>query len=287
MHTKLIDGKEIARKKRKELEKRVIQLKGMGIYPRLAVILVGDDSASMTYVRNKQKACEEIGIESDVYHYEAETDEETILQKVEQLNQNPSVHGILVQLPLPKHIDSKKVILAIDPNKDVDGFHPINIGKRVLGERSLVPCTPLGIMVMLEEAGVSIRGKHAVIVGRSNIVGKPIGQLLLDNDATVTFCHSKTENLRKYTLQADILIVAVGKPRFIRAEDVKEGAVVFDVGINRDENGKLCGDVDTVDVLPKVSQITPVPGGVGPMTITMLLANTIQAATMNVDEFSD
>ncbi|WAA11223.1 bifunctional methylenetetrahydrofolate dehydrogenase/methenyltetrahydrofolate cyclohydrolase FolD [Fervidibacillus albus] len=278
MNTKLIDGKEIAKKKRSEMKSRVVELKRLGVQPHLAVILVGEDPASKTYVKNKEKACQEIGILSNVFHYETDTDERTILQKIEQLNSDPAIHGILVQLPLPEHIDAKKIIRAIDPKKDVDGFHPINIGKRILGEKSFIPCTPLGIIVMLEEAGVSISGKHAVVVGRSNIVGKPIGQLLLDKDATVTYCHSKTKNLKEYTVQADILIVAVGKSRLIKADDVKEGAVVIDVGMNRDENGKLCGDVDTLEVLPKVSRITPVPGGVGPMTITMLLANTIEAA---------
>lgn len=273
----IIQGKEIALKKRQLLKKEVENLKTHGITPGLAVILVGDDPASHTYVRNKQKACQEIGIHSFIYHFPETITETELIKKIKELNEDEHIHGILVQLPLPRHIETKKMIQMINPLKDVDGFHPLNIGKMITGEKTLIPCTPLGIMHLLKEINYPISGKHAVVVGRSNIVGKPLGQLLLNENATVTYCHSKTVNLKKYTSSADILISAVGKENLITAEHVKRSAVVIDVGINRNKNGKLCGDVNFDEVKGKASFITPVPGGVGPMTITMLLANTIQA----------
>ncbi|MCU9613831.1 bifunctional methylenetetrahydrofolate dehydrogenase/methenyltetrahydrofolate cyclohydrolase FolD [Caldibacillus lycopersici] len=278
MPGKLISGKEVSIKKKQALKEEVTKLKNNGITPGLAVVLVGNNSASQTYVRNKQKACQEVGIHSLLLHYDESISEEFLLEKIHELNNDPIIHGILVQLPLPKQIDAKNILEAISPEKDVDGFHPSNVGKMMTGEPSFVPCTPLGIMELLKEADVSLKGKHAVVIGRSNIVGKPIGQLLLAADATVTYCHSKTENLRYYTSQADILVAAVGIANLITADDVKQGAVVIDVGMNRNDAGKLCGDVLTDDVIEKVAYITPVPGGVGPMTITMLLANTVQAA---------
>ena len=253
-------------------------LKEQGINPGLAVILVGDDPASHTYVSNKQKSCEQMGIYSELIKLSADVTEETLLQQIERLNENPAIDGILVQLPLPKHIDEQKVIATISPEKDVDGFHPISVGKMLLGQPTFLPCTPFGVMKLLEYSNVDIRGKHAVVIGRSHIVGVPMGQLLLQKDATVTYCHSKTPDLKAITKQADILVVATGRAKMIGAEHVKDGAVVIDVGMDRDENGKLCGDVDFDAVIDKVSAITPVPGGVGPMTITMLLFNTLQSA---------
>lgn len=275
---KLIDGKTIAKKLRENLKKEVFELVERGITPGLAVILVGDDSASKTYVRNKEKACREVGIHSQVFTYDATVSEQTLLNKIAELNEDPVFHGILVQLPLPKHIDEMKIIYAIDRKKDVDGFHPYNIGNLSLGKETFVPCTPKGIMYLLKEIGYSLPGKNAVVVGRSNIVGKPMGMLLLNADCTVTYCHSKTKNLAAITKNADVLVSAVGKARLIGKDHVKEGAVVIDCGINRDEKGRLCGDVDLEEVLDLVSYITPVPGGVGPMTVTMLLVNTIEAA---------
>jgi len=278
----IINGKEIAEKKRAEIAEQVKELKSQGVTPGLAVILVGNNDASKTYVKNKQKACHELGMKSLLIELAAEVSEEELLSKIDELNQDASIHGILVQLPLPKHIDELKVIDRISPAKDVDGFHPINIGKMMTGQDALLPCTPSGIMVLLEEAGISIAGKNAVVVGRSNIVGKPIGQLLLNQHATVTYCHSKTKDLSLHTRQADIIIAAVGIPNFIKAEHVKEGAAVIDVGINRNEAGKLCGDVDFQDVSEKAGFITPVPKGVGPMTITMLMYNTLKAAAETI-----
>ncbi len=275
---KFIDGKGLALKIRQELKNEVTYLRNEGIVPGLAVILVGEDPASNTYVRNKENACREVGIYSKVFRYATSVAEETLLEKIFELNDNPQFHGILVQLPLPEHIDKTKIIYAINPLKDVDGFHPYNIGNLSLGKEYLVPCTPKGIMVLLKEINYPLRGKHAVIIGRSNIVGKPMGQLLLNEDATVTYCHSRTKNLHDFTRNADVLISAVGKAHFIGAEHIKNGAVVIDCGMNRDSFGNLCGDVKTDEVLEKVSYITPVPGGVGPMTVTMLLANTIYAA---------
>lgn len=278
MSGKLINGKEIGNTIRQSIQQEVNDLKEQGITPGLAVILVGEDPASQTYVSNKQKSCKQMGIHSELIRLSAEVTEETLLHQIEQLNENPGIDGILVQLPLPKHIDEQKVIATISPEKDVDGFHPISVGKMLLGQPTFLPCTPYGVIKLLEYANVEIAGKHAVVVGRSHIVGVPMGQLLLQRDATVTYCHSKTPDLKAITTQADILVVATGRAKMIGADHVKEGAVVIDVGMDRDENGKLCGDVDFDAVIDKVSAITPVPGGVGPMTITMLLFNTLQSA---------
>lgn len=278
MAGQIIDGKAIAGKKREELKQAVEELKAKGITPGLAVILVGDDPASQTYVRNKQRACKEVGIYSLLLKYEENITEEFLLARIKELNENKEIHGILVQLPLPNQINPKVVIEAIHPDKDVDGFHPLNVGKLLTGEDTFVPCTPLGIIEMLKEIHIDLTGKHAVVIGRSNIVGKPMGQLLLGENATVTYCHSKTVDLPSITRQADVLVSAIGQANRITADYVKEGAVVIDVGMNRNEEGKLCGDVLYDEVKNKASYITPVPGGVGPMTITMLLVNTVKAA---------
>ena len=278
MSSKLINGKEIGNTIRESIKLEVNALKDKGITPGLAVILVGDDQASQKYVSNKQKSCEQLGIYSELIKLPADTTEEDLLKHIEELNQNDAIDGILVQLPLPKHINEDAVIAAISPEKDVDGFHPISVGKMILGQETFLPCTPHGVMKLLQHSNVEIRGKHAVVVGRSHIVGVPMGQLLLQNDATVTYAHSKTPDLAAITKQADILVVATGRAKMIKKEHVKEGAVIIDVGMDLDENGKLCGDVDFDDVLDTVSAITPVPGGVGPMTITMLLVNTVQSA---------
>lgn len=278
MAGQIIDGKAIAGKKREELKQAVVELKAKGITPGLAVILVGDDPASQTYVRNKQRACKEVGIYSLLLKYEENITEEFLLARIKELNENKEIHGILVQLPLPNQINPKVVIEAIHPDKDVDGFHPLNVGNLLTGEDTFVPCTPLGIIEMLKEIHIDLTGKHAVVIGRSNIVGKPMGQLLLGENATVTYCHSKTVDLPSITRQADVLVSAIGQANRITADYVKEGAVVIDVGMNRNEEGKLCGDVLYDEVKNKASYITPVPGGVGPMTITMLLANTVKAA---------
>ena len=278
MSSAIINGKEIGQVIRQEVQKRVETLKKEGITPGLAVILVGDNPASKTYVANKQKSCEAIGMYSDLIKLPEETTEEELLTAIKELNTRDDIHGILVQLPLPKHINEDAVIATISPDKDVDGFSPISVGKMMLGQDTYLPCTPFGVMKLLEHTGIEVAGKHAVIVGRSHIVGKPMGQLLLQKDATVTYTHSKTPDLPSFTKQADILIAAVGRPNFITKEHVKPGAVVIDVGINRDDNNKLCGDVDFTEVDGIASHITPVPGGVGPMTITMLLENTVQAA---------
>jgi methylenetetrahydrofolate dehydrogenase (NADP+) / methenyltetrahydrofolate cyclohydrolase len=283
MTATIIDGKEIAAKKRMEIAEEVSRIKKLGVTPGLAVILVGNNHASRTYVTNKEKACQELGMNSVLIEMPEEVSEEELLSKIEELNQDDHIHGILVQLPIPKHIDEKKVIESISPNKDVDGFHPINIGRMMTGQNAFLPCTPYGIMVLLEETGISIAGKHVVVVGRSNIVGKPVGQLFLNQHATVTYCHSKTNDLKFHTNQADILIAAVGIPNFITAEHVKDGAVVIDVGINRNEAGKLCGDVAFTEVSEKAGYITPVPKGVGPMTITMLMYNTLKSAAESLD----
>jgi methylenetetrahydrofolate dehydrogenase (NADP+)/methenyltetrahydrofolate cyclohydrolase len=278
MSVNIIDGVAIGKEIREEIKARVTALKEQGCTPGLAVILVGENQASHTYVRNKQKSSIEVGMKSELVNLPASVTEEELLGHINKLNHDDSIHGILVQLPLPDHIDENRIILAIDPKKDVDGFHPVNVGKMIIGQRSFLSCTPYGIIKLLERTNAPIKGKHAVIIGRSNIVGKPMGQLLLQRDATVTYCHSRTVDLASYTNQADILIVAIGRTKFIGKEHVKEGAVVIDVGMNRDENGKLCGDVDFEMVKDKASAITPVPGGVGPMTITMLLKNTLQSA---------
>ncbi|WML40496.1 bifunctional methylenetetrahydrofolate dehydrogenase/methenyltetrahydrofolate cyclohydrolase FolD [Neobacillus sp. OS1-2] len=278
MTAQIINGQEIAAKKRVEIAKKVEDLKSQGVTPGLAVILVGNNHASQTYVKSKEKACNELGMYTLLIKMEEEITERELLVKIEELNADPKIHGILVQLPLPKQIDERKVIEAISPLKDVDGFHPINIGRMMTGQNAFLPCTPYGIMVLLEETGISIPGKHVVVVGRSNIVGKPVGQLFLNQHATVTYCHSRTKDLEFHTKQADILISAVGIPNFINAEHVKDGAVVIDVGMNRNEAGKLCGDVSFEEVSEKAGYITPVPKGVGPMTITMLMYNTLKSA---------
>ncbi|NYE04964.1 methylenetetrahydrofolate dehydrogenase (NADP+)/methenyltetrahydrofolate cyclohydrolase [Bacillus niacini] len=274
----IIDGKEIAAKKKVEIASEVQKLKEFGVTPGLAVILVGNNHASRTYVTNKEKTCRELGMHSVLIELPEMATQEELLTKIEELNGDPAIHGILVQLPLPKHIDETRVIESISPLKDVDGFHPINIGRMMTGQDAFLPCTPYGIMVLLEEMGISVAGKHVVVVGRSNIVGKPVGQLFLNQHATVTYCHSKTVDLQHHTSQADILVAAVGVANFINADHVKEGAVVIDVGINRNDAGKLCGDVAFDEVSQKAGYITPVPKGVGPMTITMLMYNTLKSA---------
>ncbi|WP_431029873.1 bifunctional methylenetetrahydrofolate dehydrogenase/methenyltetrahydrofolate cyclohydrolase FolD [Lysinibacillus sp. LZ02] len=278
MSSAIINGKEIGQEIRKSVEVRVGALKEQGVTPGLCVILVGDNPASKTYVANKQKSCEAIGMYSELIKLPEETTQETLLDQIRDLNNREDIHGILVQLPLPKHIDEDAVIATISPEKDVDGFSPISVGKMMLGQETYLPCTPFGVMKLLEHSGIEVAGKHAVIIGRSHIVGKPMGQLLLQKDATVTYTHSKTPDLPSFTKQADIVIAAIGRAKFITKEHIKPGAVVIDVGMNRDENNKLCGDVNFADVDGVASHITPVPGGVGPMTITMLLENTVQAA---------
>ena len=273
----IIDGKQISADIKEELKQEVARLKEVGHSCCLAVIQVGSDPASSVYVGNKKKACAYIGIESLAYELPEETTEEELLAIIEQLNQDDHVHGILCQLPLPKHINEDRVIAAISPEKDVDGFHPQNVGALVIGQKGFVSCTPAGIIQLLKRSNIDIAGKHCVVIGRSNIVGKPMALLMLRENATVTVCHSKTSNLKELCSQADILIVAIGKPRFIGAEYVKDGAVVIDVGIHRDENNKLCGDVRYEEVEAKASYITPVPGGVGPMTIAMLMNNCVEA----------
>lgn len=274
----IIDGKQIAGQVTEQIQKRVEDLKSKGITPGLAVVLVGNNSASQTYVNNKTKTCERLGMFSVLIELDEQVSEEELLNQVEILNNDEKIHGILVQLPLPKQIDEDRVIAAISPLKDVDGFHPVSVGKMMIGQQTFLPCTPFGVMKLLEYSGVEIAGKHAVIIGRSNIVGKPMGQLLLQKDATVTYCHSKTKDLQTFTKQADILVVAIGRAKVIDASYIKEGAIVIDVGMNRDENNKLCGDVDFPSVKEVASKITPVPGGVGPMTIAMLMENTCLAA---------
>lgn len=283
---RLIDGKSIAAAVRAELAAKAASLRARGIVPGLAVVLVGDNPASVSYVTAKEKACAETGIASFPHHLPAGTTQAELLALIARLNADPAVHGILVQLPLPRGLDEDAVLLAIDPAKDVDGFHPENAGRLLLGQPTFLPCTPHGILVLLKRSGVAVAGRHVVVVGRSNIVGKPVANLLLQRgaDATVTACHSHTPDLGAFTRQADILIVATGHPGTVTADMVKEGVVIVDVGVNRVPDAsrkrgyRLVGDVDFAGVLPKVSRITPVPGGVGPMTITMLLANTLQAA---------
>jgi len=278
MAATILQGKEVAASIRAELAEEVKELKQQGIEPGLTVILVGDDPASHSYVRGKEKGCAEVGIRSEVIFKDASTTEEELLAIIRDLNQNPNVHGILVQLPLPPHISETAVLDAIDPSKDVDGFHPINVGNLVIGNNTLLPCTPHGIIELIKRTGTALEGKHAVVIGRSNIVGKPVSLLLQRENATVTMCHSRTKNLREFTQKADILVVAAGKPHLIGKEDVKPGAVVIDVGVNRIETGKLVGDVKFDEVKEVAGFLTPVPGGVGPMTITMLLKNTVIAA---------
>lgn len=278
MTAEIISGKELAQELRENMKHEAKALNIAGVSPHLTVILVGNNPASRSYVSGKQKASKEIGIESEVIELPETVSEDALLDQIVKLNTNQRVHGILVQLPLPDHIDEQKVIEAIDPAKDVDGFHPISIGKMMIGEDTFLPCTPYGIVTMLKSKQIPIAGQHVVVIGRSNIVGKPVGQLLLNEHATVTYCHSKTKNLKDITKQADILIVAVGREHFINGDYIKQGAAVIDVGVNRTAAGKLTGDVDFDSAKEIASYITPVPGGVGPMTITMLLQNTIQAA---------
>ncbi|SRR5690625_128033 len=278
MSAEVINGKELSYDLKMKMKDEVSDLKNKGLVPHLTVILVGDNPASKSYVNGKKKAAAETGISSDVIELAVTITEEKLLDAIDELNQDPSVHGILVQLPLPDHIREQHIIEAIDPNKDVDGFHPVNIGRMMTGVDTFLPCTPHGIITMLKSKNIMITGKHAVVIGRSNIVGKPVGQLLLNENATVTYCHSKTQDLKSFTTKADILIVALGTPNVITADYLKQDAVVIDVGINRIDDGSLTGDVDFDDVKDKASFITPVPRGVGPMTITMLLQNTIKAA---------
>ena len=274
----IIDGVALSAQLREDVTRRTLALKARGITPGLAVLLVGDNPASQVYVRNKVKACVDSGLHSVLERYDADMTEAALLARIEALNNDPSIHGILVQLPVPAHIDANKVIEAIAPAKDVDGFHIASAGALMVGQPGFVPCTPYGCMKMLESIGYDLRGKHAVVIGRSNIVGKPMAMLLLQKNATVTICHSGTKDLKAMTLQADVIVAAVGKPNVLTADMVKPGAVVIDVGMNRTPEGKLCGDVDYEGVRQVASHITPVPGGVGPMTITMLLVNTLESA---------
>ena len=279
----IIDGKKIAADARADIARRVAAFESKtNIKPGLAVVIVGEDPASQVYVRNKEKACIEAGFYSEVHRMSAETTMEELLTKLEEIKNNEKIHGILVQLPLPKHLDEKAVIEAIPPEKDVDAFHAVNTGKIMIGDYSFLPCTPAGVMKMLEYENIDVNGKECVVIGRSNIVGKPMAMLLLHANGTVTICHSRTKNLAEVTRRADILVVAIGKANFVTADMVKEGAVVIDVGMNRNAEGKLCGDVDFAAVSEKASAITPVPGGVGVMTITMLLENALRAAEMAV-----
>ncbi|TKI55959.1 bifunctional methylenetetrahydrofolate dehydrogenase/methenyltetrahydrofolate cyclohydrolase FolD [Brevibacillus antibioticus] len=278
MAATILQGKEVAQSIRAELANEVAELKKQGIVPGLTVVIVGDDPASHSYVRGKAKGCEEVGITSEIMMKDADITEEELLVIIQQLNENPNVNGILVQLPLPAHISEHAVIEAIAPEKDVDGFHPISIGNMVLGNDTMLPCTPHGIIELIKRTGTQMAGKHAVVIGRSNIVGKPVSLLLQQENATVTMCHSRTQHLEEYTQKADILVVATGRAHMIGKEHVKPGAVVIDVGVNRIETGKLVGDVKFDEVKEVASFITPVPGGVGPMTITMLLKNTVTAA---------
>lgn len=277
----ILNGKKVSAKVREDLKLEVDNLKKEGIKPKLAVIMVGDDLASKVYVRNKNKACEEIGIEYEEFLLDEETTMEELLNVIDNLNKNKNIDGILLQSPIPKHLDINKAFRAILPEKDVDGFHPINAGKLSIGEKCFVPCTPHGVVKIIEEYNIETEGKNVVIVGRSNIVGKPLIQCMLQKNATVTVCHSKTRNLEEFTRKADILIVAIGKQKFITENMVKEGVVVIDIGINRNEEGKLVGDVDFNNVSKKASYITPVPGGVGPMTVAMLMENVVEAAKQN------
>jgi len=280
----IIDGKIISSSVKEKIKSEVNALKEKGIKPGLVVIKVGDDPASAVYVRNKKRACEELGIYSEEYALPEQTTEKELLDLIKELNTREDIDGILCQLPLPKHLNETAVINAISPEKDVDCFHPENVGKVLIGEDGFKPCTPAGVIEMLKYSGVEIAGKNCVVLGRSNIVGKPMALLLLAENGTVTVCHSKTKNLKDITKKADILIAAIGKAKFVTADMVKKGAVVIDVGINRDENGKLCGDVDFESAEKVAGAITPVPGGVGPMTITTLLENTLRAAMMSVSK---
>ena len=278
----MIDGKAIAAALRSEIAAETAALKEQGITPGLAVILVGEDPASQTYVRNKQKACTEVGFYGEQINLPADTTQEQLLAVVEELNAREDIHGILCQLPLPRGLDDSAVIAAIDPNKDVDAFHAENVGHIMIGDQHFLPCTPAGVMELIHRSNITVEGKHCVVIGRSNIVGKPMAMLLLQENGTVTICHSRTKDLAAICRQADILVAAVGRAKFVTADMVKPGATVSDVGINRDENGKLCGDVDFAAVEPIAGAITPVPGGVGPMTIAMLMQNTLTAAKAKI-----
>ena len=274
----ILNGKEVAKKTRENLKSKVEELKKKNIFPKLAVIMVGEDGASKIYVRNKSKACEELGIEFEEFLLDENTTQQQLLQLINELNERKDVHGILLQSPVPKHLDINEAFRTISPEKDVDGFNPVNVGKLVLGQDTFISCTPFGVMKLLEEYNIETEGKNAVVIGRSNIVGKPMLQCLLNKHATVTICHSKTENLKEITKKADILVAAIGKAKFVTKDMVKPGAVVIDVGINRNEQGKVCGDVDFNEVEGVASYITPVPGGVGPMTVAMLMENIVKAA---------
>ena len=276
----IIDGKAVSSAVKQQVKNECEQLKKQGITPGLAVIIVGDDPASQVYVRNKEKACEECGFYSVKYALSADTTQEELNSLVDKLNKDNKINGILCQLPLPSHLDDKEVINRIDPIKDVDAFHPVNVGAIMIGDYNFLPCTPAGVMELIHSTGVDITGKKAVVIGRSNIVGKPMAMLLLHENATVEITHSRTVNLKSITKDADILVAAIGKPKFVTEDMIKDGAVVIDVGMNRDESGKLCGDVDFENVKDKCSFITPVPGGVGPMTISMLMKNTLTAAKL-------
>lgn len=276
----LIDGKAVSASVRARVKQETEELKKQGVTPGLAVIIVGDDPASQVYVRNKEKACAEVGFYSEKYALPSSTTQQELNNLVQELNSRKEINGILCQLPLPGHLNDKEVIELIDPVKDVDAFHPVNVGRIMIGDYDLLPCTPAGIMELIRTTGIETKGKKAVVIGRSNIVGKPMALLLLHADCTVEITHSKTQNLKEVTKTADILVAAIGKTKFVTADMVKDGAVVIDVGMNRDENGKLCGDVDFDSVAPKCSFITPVPGGVGPMTISMLMQNTLTAAKL-------
>ena len=280
----IIDGKKVSAEVKANVKKQTEELKEKyGVTPGLAVVIVGDDPASRVYVNNKKKACEAVGFMSEEYALPAETTHEELLALVKKLNDKEDINGILVQLPLPKHLDDKAVIEAISPLKDVDAFHAVNVGKIMLGEYDFLPCTPAGVMEMLHSYDIPVEGKECVVIGRSNIVGKPMGMLLLHENGTVTICHSRTKNLAEVCRRADILVAAVGIPKFVKADMVKDGAVVIDVGMDRDENGKLCGDVDFDNVKDKCSFITPVPGGVGPMTIATLMTNTLKACKLQLE----
>ena len=278
MTATIIDGKQLSKTKRNELAVEVEQIIAKGILPKLVVILVGDSPASLSYIKGKRKAAEEIGVGFKLEHFPESFTEQELLEVIEHYNHNDEYHGILVQLPLPVHINETAIVEKISPLKDVDGFHPVNIGRMMTGQETFLPCTPAGIIEMIKSVGVEIAGKNVVVVGRSNIVGKPVGQLLLNEHATVTYCHSRTKNLSSFTREADILVAAVGRANFIKGDDVKPGAVVIDVGVNRLDSGKLCGDVAFDEAKEIASFITPVPGGVGPMTITMLATNTVLSA---------
>ncbi len=276
----IIDGKAVSKAVKEQIKAECQELKSKGIVPGLAVIIVGDDPASQVYVRNKEKACDECDFFSVKYALPENTTQEELNALVDKLNKDPKINGILCQLPLPAHLDDKEIINRIDPIKDVDAFHPVNVGAIMIGDYHFLPCTPAGVMELIHTTGVDVTGKKAVVMGRSNIVGKPMAMLLLHENATVEIVHSKTQNLEDITKTADILVAAIGKAKFVKADMVKPGAVVIDVGMNRDENGKLCGDVDFEDVKDKCAYITPVPGGVGPMTISMLMRNTLTAAKL-------